>query len=149
MISRETTGYLVKRLDISWNDWISRQTTAGFLIELASLCLLAKHRLEMVCSFSLRLFIFAVFLLFCVLCIFLLSVRCLEKKCNYYSSWSKWSATCGNGVKRSKRLRSTSNSYHTVNNLSQCAQYKTSCDGYLYQTKDLNKCPGWILYFFV
>ena len=87
--------------------------------------------------------VYLVFLFFwLLLSVFFFQVRCLEKKCNYYSSWSKWSATCGNGVKRSKRLRSTSNSYHTVNNLSQCAQYKTSCDGYLYQTKDLNKCPG-------
>ncbi|XP_066936875.1 uncharacterized protein [Clytia hemisphaerica] len=67
-------------------------------------------------------------------------IRCLKKNC-YYHSWSSWSATCGNGVKRTRRLRKTSNSYYTVKAVSECSKYKTTCDNNLIETKNLAKCP--------
>jgi len=72
---------------------------------------------------------------------YFLIVRCLKKNCYYYS-WTSWSATCGDGVTRSQRLRTTSDSYVTVKEQSECSKYKSTCDDYLRETKNLDKCPG-------
>uniref|UniRef100_A0A7M5XNG4 Uncharacterized protein n=1 Tax=Clytia hemisphaerica TaxID=252671 RepID=A0A7M5XNG4_9CNID len=75
-------------------------------------------------------------------------IRCLNKKCYYYS-WSSWSATCGNGVKRTRRFRYSSNSYYKVKAVSECVKYTTACDNTLIETKNLAKCPGKSISFFL
>ena len=73
-------------------------------------------------------------------CFYLAAYNCRYVTCDY-SQWSKWSRSCGIGMKRTQTLAKVNVKY--IKQQGGCSGLKVTCDKIKAETKNMNcKLPG-------